>query len=322
MPRFSRLAAIALAGIILFPALRGWAQNTGPTPAQSASLLFSSGFENATELMAPSAFYGTGAWQALVGVDSVTGYAWPPAVWGGGGNLMLLADTTADASTIGTYMSSEIQTVSGHNGNATQVLYSVINQSGCCGTGSQGGGATQLPYILQPAYEGGDMYIRYWLKWQPDFTTLMSGASGWNWRSVFEWKTAGDYRVICEVKRDPYLNGGQPFWSVLGDNNANGGLPYQMFWEVQNMTVPVPAGGQWFQVEVFWHRSAASDGRVWMAINGQVIVNRLGPNIGVYEAPINRIYMHLLYSSTTYPIYQWVDDLQIWDGFPPDAGPH
>jgi hypothetical protein len=29
-----------------------------------------------------------------------------------------------------------------------------------------------------------------------------------------------------------------------------------------------------------------------------------------------------LYSGSAYPIYQWVDDLQIWDGFPPDASPH
>ncbi len=27
-----------------------------------------------------------------------------------------------------------------------------------------------------------------------------------------------------------------------------------------------------------------------------------------------------LYSDTPYPIYQWIDDVEIWDGFPPVTG--
>jgi hypothetical protein len=290
-------------------------------PASSASLLFRSGYEGATVLNLPTNCYGTGCWQALAGVDTSSGFAWPPLIWGGGANFQLLVDATVDASTVDDYMTNQIQTVTGRDGAPTQALYSAITQSGCCGIGPQGGGATQNPYILQPASEGGDLYIRYWLKYQPDFAAVMAGASGWNWRSVFEWKTAGDYRVVAAIKRDPYLNGGQTFWSVWGDNNANGGLPYEKFWEVQNMSVPVPVD-QWFKVEVFWHRSSGADGRVWMAMNGQVICDRRGPNIGVNNARINRIFTHLLYSSTTYPIYQWVDDLEIWDGFPSDASSH
>jgi len=166
------------------------------------------------------------------------------------------------------------------------------------------------------------MYIRYWLKLQPNFQTLMSNGSGWNWRVVFEFKTAGDYRVIAQIQPDPGgYNGGRPWWRVLGDNNANGGLAYQSFWDLQNTTVPVPID-QWFKVEVFWHRSSGSDGRVWMAINGQTIADHLGPNKGVNNKPINRIMVHQVYSSSPYPIYQWVDDLEIWDGFPADASAH
>jgi hypothetical protein len=69
--------------------------------------------------------------------------------------------------------------------------------------------------------------------------------------------------------------------------------------------------------EVFWHRSGGNDGRVWMAANGQVIVDRYGPNMGVNNAPINRIMLSTLYSSTAFPIYQWIDDVEMWDGFPP-----
>jgi len=287
--------------------------------------LFSSGFEGSVALGALNNCFGTGCWQDLIGIDSITGFAWPPNIWGGGGSFQLLVDAPVTALTVGNYMVNQIQTVTGHDGNPTQALYSAITQSGCCRTNSQGGGATQDPFQLHPASETSDLYISYWLKYQPDMGQLMGvgplGTGPWNWRLVFEWKTSGDYRVSAQIKRDPWINGGNLFWKVQGDNVANGGLPYQEFWEVINTAVPVPVG-QWFKYEVFWHRSSGSDGRVWMAVNGQTIADRLGPNIGIYNAPINRIMMPNLYSSTSYPIYQWVDDVQIWDGFPSDAAPH
>jgi len=51
-----------------------------------------------------------------------------------------------------------------------------------------------------------------------------------------------------------------------------------------------------------------------------VIAEHLGPNMGIYNAPINRIFMPNLYSGSAYPIYQWIDDLEIWNGFPPATG--
>ena len=284
-----------------------------PVASTSAHLLFSSGFEGTTALLPPSGFYGTGAWQGIVGTDSITGFAWPPSIWGGGPTQsQLLVDAPVDATTIGNYMFNQIQTVTGHNGSPTQALYQQISQSACCGTNPQGGGATQDPFMIQPVGETSDLYISYWLKYQPDLAQKMADP---NWRVVFEWKTAGDYRVIVELMSSPLS------WRILGDNNANGGLPYQSFWDVHNTTVPVPVG-QWFKFEVFWHRSSGPDGRVWMAVNGQGIVDHFGPNMGVNNAPINRIMVSTLYSSSAYPIYQWVDDVQIWDGFPSDAAPH
>ena len=296
------------------------------SPVQgSATRLFGSGFEGATVLLAPSDFYGTGGWQNIVGLDNLTGFTWPPVIWGGGStHFQLLADASVNALTIGDYMVNQIQTVTGHDGNPTRALYSEMKQSGCCGTASQGGHPAQDPFMIQPLGETSDLYVSYWLKHQPNLANLMevgNATSGWNWRVVFEWKTAGDYRVIASIKRDPYFNGGNLYWNIIGDNEANGGLAYQKFWEVNNTQVPV-AAGQWMKFEVYWHRSTGNDGRVWMAVNGQVIIDRLGPNVGVNNAPINRIMMPNLYASTAYPIYQWVDDVQIWDGFPTDAAPH
>jgi len=73
-------------------------------------------------------------------------------------------------------------------------------------------------------------------------------------------------------------------------------------------------------LEVFWHRSVGADGRVWVAVNGQVLADHRGPNMGVNNAAINRIFTSLVYSGSPYPIYQWTGDLEIWDGFPPVVG--
>jgi hypothetical protein len=322
MPRMTmtpglRPAAITLAGILFSLTLHGSEQTAGvmAVPSGPPKLLFRSGFEGSTALSAPSDCYGTGCWQNIVGMDTSTGFAWPPNVWGGGRTrFQLLADARVDAATIDHYMINKIPTVTGHDGKPTRALYSEIKKSGCCGTHPQGGRPTQNPFLLQPVGETSDLYIRYWLKFQPDLAQKMTDP---NWRSVFEWKTAGDYRVIAQVVTwgGPALS-----WQIVGDNEANGGLPYQRFWEVYSpAAVPID---EWLKFEVFWHRSRGRDGRVWMAVNGRVIVDRYGPNMGINNAPINRIMVSLLYSSSSYPIYQWVDDVQIWDGFPPDSAPH
>ncbi len=121
-----RLAAVALAGIILSLALLyGWAQKAAVTtvPPGPAKLLFSSGFEGSTALSVPSDCYGTGCWQNIVDMDSSTGFSWPPKIWGGGrARFQLIADASVDSKTIDDYMVNQIQTVTGHDGNLTRAL--------------------------------------------------------------------------------------------------------------------------------------------------------------------------------------------------------
>ena len=310
------------------------------SPFSAQAQVFRSGFEPNAALDNPTQCFGTGCWQFITGTDSSTGYTWPPSIWGGSTTaIQLLADTPVDATTIRDYMFNQILTITGHNGTPTQALYSQITQSGCCGGDPQGEGSTQNSLQIQPASEpngtAGDLYISYWLKFQPGLAKLMgvdlgSQAGPWNWRLFFEWKTDGDYRVSAQVKRDPYINNGNLFWVVTGDNVANGNLPPKEFWNVTNTTVPVPVG-EWLKFEVFWHRSAGPDGRVWMAVNGLVIADRFGRNMATSDPSdpdgppyafsdspraINRILASALYSSTSYPIHQWMDDLYIDGGFP------
>ena len=58
------------------------------------------------------------------------------------------------------------------------------------------------------------------------------------------------------------------------------------------------ARGRMVQIRGLLAPQHPSDGRVWVAVNGQVIVDHYGANYGVNNAPINRIMMPNLYSDT------------------------
>ncbi|HZN86001.1 MAG TPA: hypothetical protein VFB53_04355 [Burkholderiales bacterium] len=301
--------------------------------AQGSTLLFSSGFEQGTALrpIDQGDCWATGCFQRFEGSDATTGFAWPPAIWGGGALLFLLADAPVDAATIGDYFSQQIVTATGRRGSPTRVLYSLTTQSGCCGADGQLGGATAANLLLAPLREEGDLYVSYWLKLQPEAVPVrerggLDPQDPQHWRFVFSWKTGsavgiddGDYRVILNIaswNRPGAPHPGRPYWEVRGDNAAGADPNYVEFWRVENRGVPVPLG-EWFKFEAFWHRSTGDDGRIWMAVNGQVIADRAGPNRIARD--INRIALSGVYSGEPYPLYQWLDDLQIWSGFPPEC---
>ena len=123
---------------------------------------------------------------------------------------------------------------------------------------------------------------------------------------------SGDYRVIASLVT--WGLDGPLSWYISGDNVSSSSFgSRQAYWEQYTVT-DAQTVSNWMKFEVFWHRSSGPDGRVWMAVNGQVIVDMPGPN--KISAPINRIMLSTLYSSTN-PIFQWIDDVEIWDGFPP-----
>jgi hypothetical protein len=268
----------------------------------------------------------------------------------------LLADAPVDATTVRDYTFNQIVSLTGHNGTPTRALYQQITQSGCCGQEPQTG-ATQIAFQIQPGPEpmgtAGDLYISYWLKIQADLKTQLDPQ---NWRALFAWKTAGDYRL--SVAAASWGDGcpgqtklpGQVFWRFMGDNVANGNLPAETFWRIDNCSVRVPIG-EWFKFEVFWHRGSNfndQSGRAWMAVNGQVVadvssanltnvvcvpppgVSSCSPNTsmrGVNNALIDRITPSAVYGGGPYPMYEWLDDLQIRNGFPsgcsdPPCAPH
>lgn len=300
IPRYgASFLALAIATVSL------GAQPTPPgtdVTGKPAKLLFQSGFDGAA-LSTGFDIYGHGGWQGIDGRDEVTGFAWPPDIGvRGTTRLQMIVGVPIDQSTMNRYIENRIETVIGHRGTPTRVLHQRIKERGagfCC---------TQDTFMLQPVSEPGNLYISFWLKLQPDL--LEKNAN--SWKAFFEWKTAGDYRVTTQI----LTAGRTAYWRTQGDNVANGGLPKETFWSVFNREVPVPIG-EWFKFEVFWRRSDGNDGRVWAAVNGNVIADHYGPLMGVHRKPINRIMIPNLYQGGTAPHYQWVDDLEIWSGFPP-----
>jgi hypothetical protein len=274
-----------------------------------SSLLFWSGFEGTSAPGPVVDCYGNGCFQEIIGSDSWTGYTWGPKVNNGTARYQMLANSGSNPGPtgIGKYMWNEVQTVTGPKGTPTKVMYSHIAQSGCCGTGSQGGGSTQLPYHIHPGSDVKEMYISQWVKLQPDLSQKM-GAN--NWRTLWETKTTdSDHRLNLYINTDA---SGKPYWMARADTYVP---THKDYWRVYNSTVPVPVG-QWFKLETYFKRSSGSDGRVWMAANGQVIVDKFGSTMGPNNSPINRIMVNQLYSGSTYPIYQWVDNVQVWSTFP------
>jgi hypothetical protein len=285
-------------------------------------------------ILPPVDCWGTGCWQDLVGLDSLSSFTWPGNLWGGGGKFLMLTDpVTVTPLTIGDYLFNRMEQVVGHRGIDTTALHQRISQN-VNGTGPMGTSPSQNEFQFLPKQDVRDLYVSYWMKLQPDLVEKMNNLpdgpginGGGTWRAIFALKTGGqtswggpadngDYRIEAYVMTS---GGGQPYWVLLGDSNAGGGAPNTNGWYVENRSVPVPAG-EWFKLEIFWHRSAGEDGRVWMAINGQSIADRRGANVGAWNMPINRIMAPILYSGSAMPIYQWVDDLEIWDGFPSAAG--
>ena len=283
--------------------------SSGGGSSGPSSLLFWTGFEGTTVPGTPLDCYKNGCYQEITGKDSWTGFTWPPVVKSSKARYQMLSNSGSmpSPSTIGEYMWNQVQTVTGPKGNSTKAMYSHIAKSGCCGTGEQGSGSTQLPYLIYPDSDVPELYISKWIKLQPDLSEKMGSG---NWRAIYETKTSDtDHRLIVYVNTDA---SGKPYWMVRTDSWTPKHVDY---WRVYNYDVPVPVG-QWFKFEAYFKRSAGSDGRVWVAVNGKVITDKYGPTMGPNKSPINRIFMTQVYSGSAYPIYQWVDNVQVWSTFP------
>jgi hypothetical protein len=279
-------------------------------------------------LYQPYIAYSTAGWQDIAATHVPSGKLGPITPWGAtASGFDMIADTPVTSSTLGNYVTNEIQQVAGPDGSLVRALFQNLKQSNAAGPTW---GASQNAFMIRRGSvdsgdktDTGDVYYTYWLKFQPDMESRLGTTGNDNWRVMSEWKTGGldnswkgDYRIITHILKS---QSGQLYWNTQGDNVANGISTKEIYWQVTNTTVPVPVG-QWFRYEVFWHRSSSGDGRYWAAVNGKVIVDRWGSNMGIYKLPINRIMLTNVYSGGKAPIQQWLTGLEIWSGFPCGVG--
>jgi len=259
--------------------------STGP------KLLFKSGFENDVYID-NTAYENSEDYRFIRGKDNETGFSWPITIRGASESaLHYIGDENHQA------VYSEIQTVIGHNGDSTRALYNIENYDN---------GVTQCPYEILNVEEGTeDLYIKYWIKM--DSVSLVQSDM---WRALFEYKTKDyginkGFRLIAFVYTD---DDGIPYWHWQGDKN-----PQNPIWEIDNKTVPIPFN-EWFSTEFYWHWSEGDDGRALWKVNGQVIGDHYGPTT-LESKPIDFIILTQIYGDSN-PKYQWIDDIEIWDGIP------
>ena len=285
----------------------------------AANLLFKSNFGAGVSLSAPTAFYTNGAWQYITGTDSETGYSWPIKALGADfSGIQLITIDPIDSSSIGNYIANEIRQVTGPKGNLVNEIFQNVKINGDLG---QAG--SQAPLLIKRPWTVGDvndLYMTYWFKYPADFPSKLDPTvPGARWRSQFEFKTggylntyAGDYRISVVILKG---TDGQLYWQTKGDNVANGPWSKIDYWTENNHTVAVPID-KWFKFEVYWHRSGGADGRFWAAVDGQVIADHYGPNMGDYNLPVTRIMVNNPYSGGYATVESHSTGLEIWDGFP------
>ena len=297
--------------------------------AHAANLLYKTDFGSDVALSPPHIVSdGRGAIQDLVVTGKANGSLEPTGPWASAKLIFqLIADAPITDSTLSDYITNEIQQVTGPSGTPVNAVFQNLKQNTAAGPAW---GTSQDAFILfrESVAEGdktdtGDVYYSYWFKFQPDLHSQVGVTDNDSWRVMSSFKTGGlnntyegDYRVSTIISQD---SNGKLTWRTGADNVANGMPNVEVYWKEPIPDVPVPVG-EWFKYEVFWHRSSGGDGRYWTAVNGQVIADHRGPNMGVYNLPINRIMLTNNYGGGKVPSQQWLTALEIWDGFPCGEG--
>ena len=131
------------------------------------------------------------------------------------------------------------------------------------------------------------------------------------WRAIWEYKTdkyatyTDGFRMIAFMATDIR---GDSYWMLQGDTS-----PQTPIWQVRNKEIPLILG-EWFKVEYHIKWSNGADGYASMKVNGQLIGEHFGVTTSKNDN-LDFIMLTQVYGSN-YPMHQWVDDVEIWEGRP------
>ena len=256
-------------------------------------LLFKSSFNEDVYLLNPDRRDSTVWWQEIRTLQESQS-SWPIKLQGEEGSFQMITNS----ENINNYIENRIETVVGINGEETKALHQIIKR--------KEHEWSQDPYVVYTKdKEQKKLYIRYSLKYSKKLAELL-GKDGW--LTFCQFKTTSDYRLSYYIYSDKES---KLYWYAHGDNVVIDDVPYKEYWFQENRTIPVPVG-DWFDVEIFWNRSSKDDGRVWLAINGKVVIDYRG--VTKLKDPIHEIMLFTNYASV--PLEQWVDNIEIWSDFP------
>ena len=260
-------------------------------------LLFKSSFEEDTYLVVPNRRESTVWWQEIRS-SSNNKLSWPITLQGEEGCFQMITND----DNIGDFIENRIDTVIGIKGKETKVLHQIVKK--------KEQEWSQDPYVVYTKdKEQKKLYIRYALKYPANLSELL-GKDGW--LTFCQFKTTTDYRLSYYIYRDEAFN---LYWYVHGDNVVIDDVPYKEYWFKENRKIAVPEG-KWFDVEIFWDRSSNNNGRVWLAINGEIVFDYIG--VTKIKDPIHEMMLFTNYASV--PLEQWVDNIEIWSDFPCGIG--
>ena len=260
------------------------------------NLLFKSSFEDGVYLEKSNRRDSTVWWQNIKGHDN-NDFEWPITLNGKKGEFQMIIND----KNITKYIQNSLVVVDGINNKKSRVLHQKVMK--------KEHHWSQDPYIIYTDNkEQKTLYLRYSLKYPID---LAEKLGRYGWLTFCQYKTASDYRLTYYIYSDKNK---KLYWYVHEDNVVIDGVPYKEYWYQENHSEVKQ--GEWFDVEIYWNRSKNSDGRVWLAVDGKVIIDYKGQTMR--KEPIHEMMLFTNYAIA--PIEQWVDNIEIWDDFPCGIG--
>jgi len=104
------------------------------------------------------------------------------------------------------------------------------------------------------------------------------------------------------------------FWQLQGQQRSP---VVKTEWQETNKDAPAPAG-KWFLLEVYFKRCAGSDGRYRVSVDGKPILDHRGKNMK--DSSLGTWCIFKAYTPKAAfdrgPVFQWIDDLEIWSAPP------
>lgn len=252
----------------------------------------------------------------ISGLDAASGYDWDKDLPCARSHFVyLIGDHQPDA-----YVTSDIVTVEGHDGDPTRALHMSVKADYEPGKSTTRNEWSMFYDEGEHRYEEG--YVKYWMKLEDDFVERFPKERP-NWRMMMEWKEpdsgtttakggTNNYRINIHI----LMQDGRPLWEIIGQEVQ----PVRITeWREVNDDHEVPVG-RWFQVEAYMKKHA-TDGRVWFAVDDETICDYHGRTEHKDNPlPLKFWSIFKLYHGTKWiahePTHQWIDDVELWSGMP------